>query len=107
MRQFHPEKLPSAIERYGNEIKRVLGVIDAHLKKTGNPYLVGEKLSFVDLMFVTWNHQVPFLIDGLKDDGFEKNYPQAHAWWKSLEDRASVKKVYAYNEKLKAESGGH
>ncbi|KAK0256157.1 glutathione S- transferase, nitrogen catabolite repression regulator, partial [Friedmanniomyces endolithicus] len=31
---FHSEKLPSAVDRYTNEAKRVLGVIDAHLKKT-------------------------------------------------------------------------
>jgi glutathione S-transferase len=39
--KFHPEKLPSAQERYLNEIKRVVGVLDKHLQ--GREYLVGDK----------------------------------------------------------------
>ncbi|KAF7505219.1 hypothetical protein GJ744_001148 [Endocarpon pusillum] len=39
---YHAEKVPSAEARYEAEIKRVLGVIEAHLKKTGGKYLVGE-----------------------------------------------------------------
>lgn len=53
--QFHPEKnITSAIERYGNEIRRVLGVIDLHLKTTGQEYLIGSKVTYVDLLFVPW-----------------------------------------------------
>jgi glutathione S-transferase len=52
---YHPEKnLTSCLDRYGNEIKRVLGVIDAHLKKTGTEYLVGDKCTYADLAFVPW-----------------------------------------------------
>ena len=40
---FHPEKLPSAIERYQNEVKRVTIVLDEILKKNGGGYLVGGK----------------------------------------------------------------
>jgi glutathione S-transferase len=80
-------------------------VIDWHLKKTGRPYLVGDKISFVDLMFVPWNHQLPGMI--LADGAFEKEYPKAFAWWKSLEERESVKKVYAHNEELKKKESGH
>jgi len=51
--QYHPEKdLTSCLDRYGNEIRRVLGVIDAHLKKTGSEYLVGDKCTYADLMFM-------------------------------------------------------
>jgi glutathione S-transferase len=37
----HPEKVPSAIERYDKEIKRVVGVLDLALK--GKQWLVGNK----------------------------------------------------------------
>ncbi|EED20528.1 AAR2 family protein [Talaromyces stipitatus ATCC 10500] len=42
--RFHPEKLPSAIDRYANEIPRVIGVIERALSKNsaGN-WLVGDK----------------------------------------------------------------
>lgn len=51
---FHQEKLPSAIERYRNEIKRVIGVIDAHLTKQGTEYLVGDRVTYADLMFILY-----------------------------------------------------
>jgi len=43
-KKFHPEQLPSAQTRYQNEIKRVFGVIDNHLKSTGKQYLTGDKV---------------------------------------------------------------
>lgn len=52
--RYHPEKLQSAIDRYANEVHRVTGVIDAHLKKQGTEYLVGDRVTYADLMFVPW-----------------------------------------------------
>lgn len=102
--QFHPEKnLTSVIDRYKNEVHRVLGVIDTHLTKTKQPYLVGQKICFADLMFVTWNHLVPILMGEGFD--FEKELPAAYAWWRSMEERDGVKKVYADIDKAKAEKG--
>ena len=39
--KFHPEQLKSAQDRYLNEIKRVVSVLDRHLE--GKQYLVGDK----------------------------------------------------------------
>ncbi|KAL2161408.1 hypothetical protein VTH06DRAFT_7969 [Thermothelomyces fergusii] len=62
--RYHPEQLPSAIDRYINEIKRVTGVIEGHLARQkeehgakegfDGPWLVGNKLSYVDIAFVPW-----------------------------------------------------
>lgn len=62
--RHHPEKLQSAIDRYVNEIKRVTGVLEGHLKKQrekyggkegfDGPWLVGNKLSYADIAFVPW-----------------------------------------------------
>ena len=52
---YAPEQMDYCLDRYGNEIRRVLGVIDAHLKKTGRQYLVGDKCTFADLVFVPWH----------------------------------------------------
>lgn len=46
--KFHDERVASATERYFEHVKRVLGVLDAHLKEKGTPYLVGDKW-YVDL----------------------------------------------------------
>ena len=68
---FHSEKVPSAVERYNNEIKRVLGVLDSVLSK--QKYLVGDKVTIADLSFVPWNSAVPTrLIPGLD---MEESYP--------------------------------
>ena len=48
---YHPEKIPSAVERYRNEIKRVYTVLESVLSK--QEWLVGGKLTVADLSFVT------------------------------------------------------
>lgn len=48
---FHPEKIPSAQERYKNEILRVLGVLNDVLSK--QEWLVGGKVTIADLSFIT------------------------------------------------------
>lgn len=50
---FASEKLPSAIERYQNEVLRVLGVLERTLSTSAHGYLVGDKASVVDLSFIT------------------------------------------------------
>ncbi|KAL8772513.1 MAG: hypothetical protein Q9203_004660 [Teloschistes exilis] len=44
--KLHHEKLPSAQERYGKEILRVVGVLDGVLKD--RDWLVGDKCAFAD-----------------------------------------------------------
>ena len=48
---FHPEKIPSAQERYRNEILRVLGVLDGVIAK--QEWLVAGKPTIADLSFIT------------------------------------------------------
>ena len=92
----HPEKnLTSVIDRYANEIKRVFGVIDGHLAKTGKPYLVGDKCTFADLMFVPWNRISPMLLGEGSAEELEKSVPLAWEWRQRMEERESVKKTYA------------
>lgn len=102
---FHPEKnITSAIERYANEIKRVTGVIDAHLAKTGQQWLVGNKCTYADLAFVPWQMNVPMLLgeDGAK---LEQDYPNYSAWNKRLLERESVKKIAEDKAKAMSQSG--
>jgi len=100
---FHHEKgLTSVIERFENEVKRVTGVIDAHLKKTGNPYVVGEKISYADLAWIPWYKLLGAFF--LSDWNFEEEFPHFAAWRKSLLDRPAVQKIYAMTE---FQSHGH
>lgn len=95
--RYHPEKIQSAIERYQNEVRRVWSVIDSHLSKQGTPYLVGEKVSYADLMFVPWNNGSVMIL-GAEELG--EKYPKAFKWHQSLLERESVKKMV---EKLMGE----
>ncbi|CZT49299.1 uncharacterized protein RSE6_10120 [Rhynchosporium secalis] len=49
---YWPEKLPGVIGRYMKEIKRVHGVLEGIL--VGRDWLVGDKCTYADLAFVTW-----------------------------------------------------
>lgn len=92
---FHSDlKISSAIERYSNEIRRILGVIDAHLKKTNQPYLVGKQVSYADLMFVPWNSMLGFLMgEEFVEEGWKREFPVCWEWHRRLVERPAVKKV--------------
>ena len=47
---FHPEKVPSALERYQKEILRVWGVLESVLSE--REWLVGDKCTIADLSFI-------------------------------------------------------
>ena len=68
---YHPEKVPSAVERYNNEIKRVFGVLDTVL--SNQKYLVGDKVTIADLSFIPWNMAVAGRL--IPDLDLEGDYP--------------------------------
>ncbi|ETS77987.1 hypothetical protein PFICI_10049 [Pestalotiopsis fici W106-1] len=103
--RFHPEKISSAIDRYVNEVVRVIGVLDDALNRGGTGWLVGDKCTYADLAFVTWAHLGYGLLKQLnKLDQIEK-YEKYAAWIKSLESRETVKKVLDSIAKGRAEHG--
>jgi glutathione S-transferase len=92
------QKAPShVVERFEKEVKRVTGVIDAHLKKTGKPYLVGDKISYADLAWIPWFRFLGGQIL-LKDWNFAEEFPHFAAWKKSLDERPNVVKIYGRPE---------
>ncbi|KAG0124137.1 glutathione S-transferase [Tuber indicum] len=74
---YHPEKVPSAVDRYVKEIKRVLGVLDAWL--ADKEYLVGGRLSIADIAFVPWHEALGYL-DNEEVNNWKKEFPNAGAW---------------------------
>lgn len=97
--KFHPEKLPSARERYVNEIKRVTGVLDGYLAKqevsegSDGPWLVGGRVSYADLAFINWQvvAEAVFTAEELSTD----DYPHVKDWMARMKSREDVKKVLA------------
>ena len=104
---FHGEgNLTTAIERYGNEGKRIVGVIDAHLRKQKQTlglgddqevWLVGDKCTFADLSFVSWNL---LLYATVYPEGFdvEAEYPVFHKWSHDVFKRPAVDRVVQIRE---------
>jgi glutathione S-transferase len=68
----------------------VLSVIEAHLKKTGSKYLVGDKCTYADLAWVTWNNLLGWLVPDLD---VQKEFPGFAAWNARVCERPAVKKV--------------
>ena len=78
--KYHPERVPSAVERYQKEVLRVFSVLDGVLAKAPGGYLVGGKLTIADLSFIPWNRGAVLLIlKGLEGVDVEKQYPAFYA----------------------------
>ncbi|EPQ52910.1 glutathione S-transferase [Gloeophyllum trabeum ATCC 11539] len=93
---YHPEKVPSAVERYQNEIKRVLGVLDGQLAT--REWLVGGKYSIADLSFISWTNVGVNAL--LQDYDLSKENPHVDAWLKKMLARPAIQKVYAEKDAL-------
>lgn len=96
---YHPEKLPSAIERYANEVDRVTSVIELHLKQKGTQYLVGDKVTIADLSFIPWNWMLSFILGEDEEKSLAAKYPLFSAWRVKLESRPAVQKVWQLRQK--------
>lgn len=85
-RQYAPEQLPYAIERYTLEAERLYGVLDEQLRD--RDYLAGE-YSVADIACYPWI--VPHERQGQNLDDF----PNVKRWFKAIGERPAVKKAYA------------
>jgi glutathione S-transferase len=91
--RFHLEKIPSAIDRYVNEIIRVTGVIDAGLRSNGTGWLVGDKMTYADLSFVTWAWIGDGLMKELGKPALGSSFPEYGKWMQRMEEGEAVKSI--------------
>src|SRR3712207_5659328 len=73
----HPERVESAIDRYMNEVRRILGVLNVALE--GKEWLVGDKMTFADMAFVPYHSILHLFFECQPEDTF-KDYPNVGAW---------------------------
>ena len=91
-RKYHSEMIPSAQERYKNEVKRVSAVLDSHLKSTGQPFLTGDKCTYADLAFVPWMNMLGSMVNDKEDnDKMNEELPNYKKWRDALFAREAVK----------------
>lgn len=76
--KFAKEKIPYAIERYSNETKRLMGVLERRLE--GRDYLMGEHYTIADVATFTW----PLCLDrfyGAREElALDADFPRVMAW---------------------------
>jgi len=91
---LHAEKIPSAIERYSTEIKRILGVLESVLsaKPKSAQFLVGDRLTYADLSFAPYNRILDILL-GVPDDQKFAGFPHVQAWHEAMIQRPSWKRA--------------
>jgi glutathione S-transferase len=82
---LHHEKIPSAVERYCNEIRRVLGVIERVLtdKPADAQWLVGNKMTFADMAWLPWNFRLSEVMLLSWDEVWE-GLPHVRAWHEKM-----------------------
>lgn len=98
-KKYHPEHVQSALDRYLAEMKRVTAVLEGHLKKQkekygGEPWLVGDRVTYADIAFVTYQYWVPGILkEELKPYELEQ-FSEVSDWIARLVARPAVKKVF-------------
>ena len=100
---YHPEKLPSAQDRYVNEVNRVVKVLDTSL--VGKSYLVGDKCTYADLSFVMWNMAISIFMSPFPERFDLDAYPNFKSWQERLCARPAVKKIMDIRVKMMKEDG--
>jgi GST-like protein len=80
---------PYPLERYTNESKRLLGVLDKHLE--GRQFLVGEQYTIADMSIVTWVNSARVHYNGAEKLELDK-FTNITAWAKRILDRPKTQK---------------
>jgi glutathione S-transferase len=89
-----------------DEIHRVIGVLDGFLEKSESGWLVGDKVTYADLAFVTWHVALAgiFSPPEFKDQWDITKHPHYQKWVETMLARPAVKKVLEEQQRLVAES---
>ncbi|WP_199556393.1 glutathione S-transferase N-terminal domain-containing protein [Sandaracinobacteroides hominis] len=86
-RNYAPEQVPYAIERYTNETLRLLNVMDKRL--ADRPFLAGGAYSIADMASFPWAKL------GAQIAGSEVPLPNLQRWVDTINERAATARAYA------------
>jgi GST-like protein len=93
-RSVAPERVPYAIDRYTNEVGRLLGVMDKRL--AAQPYLAGAEYTIADIASWPWvrnSHSFGFNME---------NFPNVQRWVGTIAERPAVRRGLKALEKAAA-----
>ncbi|KAK8008316.1 hypothetical protein PG991_010867 [Apiospora marii] len=100
---LHSEKVPSAIERYTQQVRRVLGVLEGWLE--GRQWLVGDKMTYADMAWVPYNDRVDMVLVGVSEADKFEGFPNVKAWHERMTSRPSWQRSMEIRAKLMDEQG--
>lgn len=92
-RQYAPEKIPYAVDRYTNETTRLYRVMDRRLSEA--EYFAGEEYSIVDMAVYPW--VVPYERQGQRIEDF----PNLARWFEAVGARPAVQRALEVGEELR------
>ena len=88
--KFAKERLPYPTERYTNEVRRLLGVLETQLD--GQSYLVGEEYTIADICTFPWVGCVDWGYGAREYLKLDADFPNVVAWHKRCTEKpASVR----------------
>jgi GSH-dependent disulfide-bond oxidoreductase len=86
-RQYAPEPIPYAIERYTNEARRLYGVMDKRLSQSA--FIAGESYSIADMAIYPW-------LRNWEKQGMDwAEHPHLKRWYDTVGERPAVKRGVA------------
>lgn len=92
-RQYAPEEIEYAIDRYTNEAARLYGVLDGRLGET--EYLAGDEYTIADIAVYPWI--VPH--DNQGQD--LQNFPNLNRWFEAIRSRPAVDRGMKVGEEMR------
>jgi GST-like protein len=86
-RNYAPERIEYAVNRYTNEAKRLYGVIDKQLSQSA--YLAGDEYTIADIATFPW-------LRSWQNQGIDwADYPHAKRWFDEIDARPAVRRGVA------------
>ncbi len=94
---YAPEKMPYAIERYDNEVRRLHGVMDKRLAQ--HAFLAGDEYTIADMASYPWIGAY----DKLPVDFTA--FPNLKRWHEAIAARPATQRAYALRQQVNPNAG--
>jgi len=94
---YAPEKIPYAMDRYGNEVRRLHGVLDKRL--ADNAFLAGDDYSIADMASYPWIDVYPNLAPDFAA------FPNLKRWYDTIAARPATQRAYALKQQVNPDAG--
>ncbi|MFC4726636.1 glutathione S-transferase N-terminal domain-containing protein [Coralloluteibacterium thermophilus] len=94
---YAPEKIPYAIERYGREAQRLLGVLDRRL--AGRAFIAGDEYTIADMACYPW-------VDPYAGAPMDMTpFPEVRRWKEAIAARPATQRAYALTAQVNPNAG--